>query len=83
LAPLEEAGGLPDAEREAVWLDSGVREAVGSLNASLQQVLFLRVVEDMPFSRIASMLGASETAARMRYSRAIGRLRSRLPEVRE
>lgn len=53
LAPLEEAGGLPDAEREAVWLDSGVREAVGSLNASLQQVLFLRVVEDMPFSRIA------------------------------
>jgi len=81
-APLDEAAGLQDAEREPVWLDRGVREAVAGLNASLQQAVFLRVVEDMPFARIASVLGTSEPAARMRYSRAIGRLRSRLPEVK-
>ena len=81
-AALDDAGDVPDGERESVWLDRDVRQAVGSLSASLQQALFLRVVEDMTFARIASVLGTSEPAARMRYSRAIGRLRSRLEEVK-
>ena len=80
-APLDDVGDVAAAPSEPVWLDNDVRLAVGGLRTALQQTIFLRIVEDMPFARIAQLLGIAEPAARMRYSRAIGRLRSKLPEV--
>lgn len=79
---LDDAHDVPIAPHELVWIDDEVRAAVAGLSAALQETIFLRIVEDMPFARIAWLLGIGEPAARMRYSRAIGRLRSKLPEAR-
>lgn len=71
-----------DEGGECVWLDPRVRNAVAHLSAEQQQVLFLRAVEDLSFAGIGSALGISETAARMRFHRAVKRLRPMLTEVR-
>ena len=54
--------------RELDGLPNGYREAVR-----------LRVVEELPYAEVAQQLSITETAARMRVSRALGHLRSELP----
>lgn len=78
---LEEADMAEAAGPERLWLDDAVRRAVTSLPPEQQQVLFLRAIEDLPFARIASLLGIAEAAARKRFERAVTRLRPLLPEV--
>lgn len=71
----------PVAEVDSVWLDDEVRDAVAKLSPRSQQVLFLRAIEDLPFERVAALLGTNAASARMRYHRAVAKVRKQL-EVR-
>jgi RNA polymerase sigma-70 factor (ECF subfamily) len=74
----------PDAsttDRPRVWADPRVRAAVGELTAGQQQIVFLRVLEDLPFAEIGRLCGRSQPAVRMQYHRAVSRLRKRLADL--
>lgn len=64
-----------------LWVDPAVREALGDLSPAQHEVLFLRVVADLPFAQVGQVLGKSEAAAKMRYHRALRRVRRSLEEV--
>jgi RNA polymerase sigma factor (sigma-70 family) len=51
-----------------------VRQALAELSEADRRVLQLRVVESRPYPEIASLLGCSEQAARVRVSRGLQRL---------
>jgi RNA polymerase sigma-70 factor, ECF subfamily len=71
-------GGGPDeqaASREAV---QDVARAVEELPADFRAALLLRVEQDMPFARIAEVLGVSEETARWRVFKARRLLLKRL-----
>ena len=51
---------------------------VRGLRLEERTVLAFRIIDDLPFPSIARILGVSESAAKMRYRRAIERLRLRL-----
>jgi RNA polymerase sigma factor (sigma-70 family) len=59
-----------DAERLAPRLF----RALASLPTSQRRALELRVVEERPYKEVASSLGCSEVAARIRVTRALGSL---------
>jgi RNA polymerase sigma factor (sigma-70 family) len=59
-----------DAERLAPRLS----RALDSLPTSQRRALELRVVEELPYRQVASSLGCSEVAARIRVTRALGSL---------
>lgn len=59
-----------DAERFAPTLTA----ALDSLPRSQRQALELRVVDELPYEQVASSLGCSEVAARIRVTRALGTL---------
>jgi RNA polymerase sigma-70 factor (ECF subfamily) len=69
LQRVEELGGMSDLRahlaRQMEDLPEGYREAVR-----------LRVVEELPYLEVARRLAITETAARMRVSRALGHLRT-------
>lgn len=48
--------------------------ALDSLPPSHREALELRVVDELPYQQVASSLGCSEGAARIRVTRAIGAL---------
>ena len=54
---------------------SAVLLAFGDLPDSERELLFLRVVEDRPYSEIAQRLHCTPVAARLRVSRSLRRLR--------
>lgn len=64
--------------------DPAVAKAIGSamkrLPADQRQVIGLKLFEGRPFAEIAERLGVSEGAAKMRFSRALARLRQELRE---
>lgn len=51
---------------------------VGGLKLEERTVLAFRIVDEVPFPEIARILGITESGAKMRYRRAIERLRHRL-----
>lgn len=57
-----------------------VRGAVGRLTGSHQEVVALRFVADLPISGIASVLGISEAAVKMRLQRALQNVAAMLEE---
>jgi RNA polymerase sigma-70 factor (ECF subfamily) len=59
-----------DAERVAPALAA----ALDSLPLGQRQALELRVVDELPYQQVARSLGCSEVAARIRVTRALGRL---------
>src|SRR5215218_8920145 len=59
-----------DAARVAPALSA----ALDSLPPTQRQALELRVVDELPYERVASSLGCSEVAARIRVNRALGAL---------
>ena len=67
---LEAANERLDAERLAPALSA----ALDSLPLTQRQALELRVVGELPYQEVASSLGCSELAARIRVSRALGTL---------
>jgi len=48
--------------------------ALAGLQQSDREALELRVVEDRPYSEVASRLGCTQQAARLRVSRALRRI---------
>ena len=63
---------------ELIDLDSYRTELEGTLSRlsvrEREEALRLRVVDDLPFTEVATALGCSEGAARVRVHRALGRL---------
>jgi RNA polymerase sigma-70 factor (ECF subfamily) len=65
----------------ATWLDdldADIADALQGLPADQQQAIELRIVGDMPYRRIAERLGCSPIAVRIRVSRGLATLRSRM-----
>jgi len=58
----------------AAGLHVGLRSALESLPGSQRDALELRVVDELPYQEVAAALGCSETAARIRVMRALGKL---------
>ena len=58
----------------AEGLRKGLATALDSLSEGQREALELRVVEERGYDEIAAKLGCSETAARIRVMRAIGKL---------
>jgi RNA polymerase sigma-70 factor (ECF subfamily) len=65
-----------DVERrlDASALGPELEAALGELPGGHRAALELRVVDERPYDEIAAALGCSETAARLRVMRALGRL---------
>jgi RNA polymerase sigma factor (sigma-70 family) len=71
---IEEAGDRLDAERLAPELD----EALDALPLSQRRALEFRILDDFSYAQVASALGCSEVAARIRVTRALSSLSRRL-----
>lgn len=72
-----------DSPHEPSDLEALVAACVGKLPLEYREVLVLNVYCDYGYDEIASMLGKSVTAIRMRASRARGQLRTMLEEHSE
>jgi len=72
----------PDLARvdERLSLPAEAIEAIASLPLADRHALQLRVVEDRPYSEVASRLACTPQAARLRVSRALRRLQTNLKE---
>jgi RNA polymerase sigma-70 factor (ECF subfamily) len=66
---------------EPILVDPAVHTALDDLSPAQHEVLFLRVVADLPFAEVGRVLGKSEAAVKMRYHRALRRVRRSLEEV--
>jgi RNA polymerase sigma-70 factor (ECF subfamily) len=55
-------------------LHAELESALESLPREQREALELRVVEELPYEQVAAELGCSETAARLRVMRALGKL---------
>lgn len=71
---IEDAGDRIDAERLAPQID----EALNSLPLTQRRALEFRVLDDFSYAHVASELGCSEVAARLRVTRALSSLSRRL-----
>ena len=63
-----------DARLSAQAAEPGLASALDTLPPAQREALELRVVEERPYEEIASVLGCSETAARIRVMRALAKL---------
>lgn len=59
------------------WL-AGADELLDELPVALREAVRLRVLDDLPYARVAGALGTTESAARVRVHRGLGALRARL-----
>jgi RNA polymerase sigma factor (sigma-70 family) len=73
VSPIASSGELERIEELADLgsLRAALRDQVGALEAGQRQALWLRVVDEQPYARVAQQLGISEQAARARVSRAL------------
>jgi RNA polymerase sigma factor (sigma-70 family) len=60
-------------------LRASLRDRLVALDAGQREALWLRVVDEQPYARVAQQLGISEQAARARVSRALRKLGESLP----
>lgn len=74
--PAEVPDNAPPPERNAVLREESARvaSAVDALPADMQQVLLMRLVDDLPHAAIATQLGRTEQAVRMLFVRSVRRL---------
>lgn len=70
-----------DARASAAALADEITAALDGLSPGQRRALQLRVVSGLDFGLVAEQLGCAEPAARMRVSRALSVLRSRLEGV--
>jgi RNA polymerase sigma factor (sigma-70 family) len=77
------------SDTEEAWVDDyvdeeparvAVRGALLSLSDADQRVIHLRVVDRLPYDEVATELGCSAGAARVRSSRALARLRAAIDQ---
>lgn len=71
----------PEGEAIAAERERLVQEAIGRLPEQLREVVVLRDYEGLDHEAIAEIVGASGTAVRKRYSRALARLGEFLEDV--
>ncbi len=64
-------------------LRAAVRDQLALLDGGHREALWLRVVDEEPYSQVATRLGISEQAARMRVSRALRSLSEALGNLPE
>lgn len=57
-----------------------LRAAIAELPTEQRLVVVMKILEGRPFAEIASSLGSTEAACKMRFSRALRTLRARLDE---
>jgi RNA polymerase sigma-70 factor, ECF subfamily len=63
----------------AAELALGLASGLDSLPQDQRDALELRVIEERPYAEVASILGCTETAARLRVMRALGKLARFIP----
>ncbi|MBA3366690.1 MAG: RNA polymerase sigma factor [Actinobacteria bacterium] len=80
LRSSDQARVTPD-ERWLDGLDTDVAAALHALPCDQRQAIELRVVGELPYARIASRLGCTPTAVRIRVSRGLATLRARLEGI--
>src|SRR4051794_10842764 len=66
----------PVAEPDESWLD-GLDEALDELPESQREAIRLRVLDDLEYADVASALGTTPAAARVRVHRGLSTLRAR------
>ena len=66
--------------KEQVWRDDSVLQAVMALPEMDKQVILLRYYQELPVSKVARIVGASESAVASRLMRAKDKLRAALKE---
>jgi RNA polymerase sigma-70 factor (ECF subfamily) len=69
------------AQPDDAWLDGledDIARALAELPADHRKAVELRVVDDLSYAQLAGRLGCSPVAARIRVSRGLARLRTRL-----
>lgn len=80
LAVMQELDRQPAAVApEEAWLD-GLDEMLAGLPVGQREAVRMRVVEDLPYTRVAAALGTTPLGARTRVSRGLAALRGRLTD---
>lgn len=82
--PMEETEefiGPDDLEQETVdrELVRKVNECVARLPKGQQEIIALRIWDDLPYAEIAEILGKSEASCKVQFSRAVRKLRDMAP----
>lgn len=75
----EDAGLERDAE--TALLMQKVRPYLDQLTPQQRQVLIMRIWDDLPYAEIAQILGTSEAACKMAFSRAVDKLQAQLAVI--
>ena len=63
-----------DERLDAAALRPELASALGTLPQEQRDALELRILQERPYEQVAAMLGCTETAARLRVMRALGKL---------
>ncbi len=73
---------VPPAEASRYGDDvaRSIRRAIEKLPKAQRRVVVLKLLEGRPFAEIARLVGTTEAASRMRFSRGLERLRDQLEE---
>ncbi|HOX96752.1 MAG TPA: RNA polymerase sigma factor [bacterium] len=79
-ANLDDCWGLPGADekqqQEQRWDLGRVKEYLEKLSAEQREIVLLRLWEGLSYQEIADLLGKSEAACKMSFSRAIAKIRA-------
>jgi RNA polymerase sigma factor (sigma-70 family) len=77
--PVREATGVVSRALRSETRDA-VSDAIDEMSGKDREILVLRGIEEMSYAVIAIKLDVSEGALKVRYHRALRRLRGHLPE---
>ncbi|MCL5775342.1 MAG: RNA polymerase sigma factor [Patescibacteria group bacterium] len=67
-----------EADAETALLIGKIKPHLDKLSPQQKQVLIMRIWEDLPYSEIAQILGTSEAACKMAFSRGVAELKERI-----
>src|SRR5207248_2716057 len=73
--PLSEASDRAAEPEYGAEVAAALREALAGLPAKQREVVVLRLVEGRPFTEIATKVGATEAACKMRFLRGLASVR--------
>ncbi len=73
--PLEDVDDQLPAREYGGELAHAIREAIAQLPAEQRRVVCLKLIEGCSFAEIASLIGVSEAAAKMRFQRGLAAVR--------
>ena len=79
---LDRSDEAPPGTPDESWAD-GADELLETLPASLREAVRLRVLDDLGYDEVATRLGTTAPAARVRVHRGLAALRTRLSNAKE